>query len=268
MKLKSLLKNKLVLIVLAYYLVVLLWWFKIFTSGVQTGTENYLFNQAYVFFHIAGGISGLVIAHKKWGGFNSLVGKGISFLSLGLLAQGFGQTVWTYYNFFQDVEVPYPSLADIGYFGLIPLYIYAMYNFAKSSGINVSLKTLSGKLQAVIIPVIMLVVAYALFLKDLPVDLSQPLKTFFDWATPAFDAISVSIGILTYSLSKSILGGKMKFKILYLVFALVFEYITEYVFLYRAGLDLYYNAGPVDLMFATSAMIMTVGILQFNSIKE
>lgn len=255
------------LILVTYYIALLAWWLKIFISGQQTGTENYLFNQAYVVFHLTGGITGLYIARKKWGGYTSLVGRGLSFMSIGLLCQGFGQTVWTYYNFFYNIEVPYPSLADMGYFALIPSYIYGMYNFAKASGVRVTLKSIAGRTQVVVIPLVMIVIAFAIFLKDLPLDFSNPIRTFFDWGTPALNAISVSLGILTYSLSKSVLGGRMRIRILFLIFALIFEYITEYLFLYQAGLDVYYNGGVIDLLFATSSLIMTLGILQFSAVS-
>lgn len=249
-----------------YFLLLFLWWLKIYGGGQEVGSENYLFNLSYFFFNLGGGLGGLFIAQRKWGGFSSAVGRGLSFLSLGLLGQGFGLLIWTYYNLVLKVEVPYPSLADIGYFSLIPFYSIAMFNFAKASGAKFALRTLSGRLQVILIPLVMLFVSYTLFLKDVGVDFANPLKTFLDFGYPLGEAFSVSLGLLTFSLSRGLLGGKMKSRILFVIVALVFQYITEFTFLYTAGLELYYNASFVDLMYATAYFLMTLGLLSFARI--
>ena len=165
----------------------------------------------------------------------------------------------------QKIEVPYPSIADVGYFAIIPLYSYAMYNFAKASGIKIGLKSFFGKIQAIIIPLAMVCVAYILFLKNIPLDLSDPLKTFLDFGYPGFEIIAVSLAILTYSLSRDVLGGIMRPKILLIIFALIFQYITDYTFLYQVGAGTYYNGGIVDLLYTTSFMIMALAIINLGS---
>lgn len=200
---------------------------------------------------------------------SSLIGKGVIFLSLGLLAQVFGQLTWSYFTIIAGVEVPYPSIADIGYFLIIPFYAYAMYNFAKVAGVRVGLKTLSGQLQAIVIPLLMIAVAFTLFLKDVDYDfLGDPIRTFLDFGYPGFEAIAISIGILTYSLSRRVLGGIMRSRILYFVFALVAAYITDYMFLYQVGVDTYYNAGLVDFMYMTSFLIMSLGVISMRYPKD
>ena len=96
--------------------------------------------------------------------------------------------------------------------------------------------------------------------------MGQPLKTFLDFGYPGFEAIAISIGILTYSLSRKLLGGIMRPKIFFLVFALVAQYITDYTFLYQVGVGTYYNGGVVDLMYATSFAIMALGVISFTQV--
>jgi hypothetical protein len=257
-------KHPLVRLQIVIYVILVAFWFWINIAGPKEGDANNLYGALYPVIALLGGLYGLFVVSKKWGGIKSVVGKGVFFLSLGLLAEVFGQWTWSYYTIIQQIEVPYPSIADIGYFAIIPFYGYAIYNFAIAAGVKVSLKSFRGKLQAILIPIFMIAVAYFLFLKDIEVDTSNLLRTFLDFGYPGFEAIAVSIGILTYSLSRKILGGVMKPRILYLVFALIAQYITDYVFLYRAGVGTYYNAGPVDLMYTTSFMIMFLGIAFFN----
>ena len=164
----------------------------------------------------------------------------------------------------KSVEIPYPSIADLGYFAIIPLYSYAMYNFSKVAGIKIGLKSFFGKIQAIVVPLLMVGIAYFLFFKNIVFDFADPLKTFLDFGYPGFEIIAVSIAILTYSLSKDVLGGIMKPKILFIIFALIFQYITDYTFLYQVGIGTYYNGGLVDLLYSTSFTIMALGIINLG----
>jgi hypothetical protein len=251
-------------IAIGYFLLLCLWWLKIKLTGGEVGTENYFFNLSYLFFNLLGGIGGLIIAHRKWGGFKSSIGRGLSFLSLGLLGQGFGLVIWTIYNLVFRVEIPYPSLADIGYFSLIPFYAIAMIDWSKASGARFGLRSFKGKLQVLIIPLIVLGFCYFMFLKQVGIDFKDPIKTFLDIGYPAGEAISVSLGLLTLTLSQSLLGGKMRSKLVYIIIALAFQFTTEFTFLYTSGAGIYYNASFVDLMYAGSYFLMTLGLLSFN----
>lgn len=257
-------KSRVAKILLFIFLLLFIFWSAINLSGLKSGSLNNLYGALYPIISIIGGTYGLLVIAKRWGGVKSVIGRGIVFLSLGLYGEAFGQLTWSYYTIVRQIEIPYPSIADIGYFSIIPLYGLAMYNFAKASGVHITLRNYSGKLQAIFVPLLMVGVAYFLFLKDVEIEFSNPLRTFLDFGYPGFEAIAVSIGILTYSLSRGILGGRMKKRVLFLIFALIFQYITDYTFLYQAGVGIYYNAGLVDLMYTTSLLIMSLGILHFK----
>lgn len=259
----SIFNKKLFYILLIFYFILLGWWIRIYLSGLTDTSENYLFGFVYSFIALVGGIYGLRVS-KRWGGYKSLVGRGIMFFSLGLIGEWFGQTTWSYYNIIARVEVPYPSIADIGYFSIIPFYALGMYSFLKAAGGRITLKTIKGKVLAFLLPLVMVGISYILFLKEVSIDFSQPLRTFLDLGYPLGEAITISIALLTYSLSKGVLGGIMKSRVLYLVFALFVQYITDYLFLHKAAAGTYYNAGPVDMMYATSFLIMAIGLISLS----
>ena len=261
--LSTLLKSKFTYWILFLYLVVLSWWVYLQVQGANTN-DAYFFNWFYGLIALSGAVYGILIAIKKWGGWSSVIGRGLILLSLGLLGQWFGLQVWTYYNVVVKVEVPYPSLADFGYFSLIPAYAIAAWMFAQASGAKFSLKTNGGKLQALFIPLIAIVIADILFVKNIGLDLSDPLKTFLDFGYPLGEIIPVSIALFTLTLSRNLLGGTMKNKIIFLVGAFFFQFLTEYAFLYTAGAETYVNGGWNDLMYATSYTIMSLGIITFS----
>jgi hypothetical protein len=262
---KTIFHTKFVYWILFIYWCILLWWIKL--QLYPNVDQAYLFNWSYGLIALGGAIYGIRISITKWGGWNSVIGRGLIFLSLGLLGQWFGLQIWTYYNVVAKVEVPYPSLADVGYFALIPAYTVAAIMFAKASGTQFSLKTVKGKIQAVIIPLIFLGIAYGLFLKDVGFDTSNLVKLFLDLGYPLGEIIPVVIALVTLVLSRKLLGGTMSHRIFYLIAAFSFQFITEYAFIYTSGKNIYVNGGINDLMYATSYTIMAVGLISFSDYK-
>src|SRR3989344_9282140 len=96
------------LLVLNYLLAVtvVVW---LYTTGTTEGMLNDLYGVLFLgFIPLLGGINGLVIA-QRWGGTRSAVGRGIWFLSLGLISWALGTYIFSgVYNFLLQVEVPYP----------------------------------------------------------------------------------------------------------------------------------------------------------------
>ncbi|MEK7617179.1 MAG: hypothetical protein AAB414_03925 [Patescibacteria group bacterium] len=261
----SLLKDKLAQISLVLFVILSLWWAYIFFGGIQGTAQNDLFGFVYGAFSIWGGIIGFGVS-SKWGGFKSIIGRAITCLSAGLLLQGFGQYSFWYLNSVAKIEVPYPSIPDIGFFGTIPFYIYAAYLLAKAAGAKVSLKTYRNRLQAIIIPVVMVAVAYFLFLQDYEFDWSAPLTVFLDFGYPMGQAIYVSGAILTYSLSRNLLGGIMKFPILILIFAFIAQFLSDYTYVLMK--ESYFPGSYIDYIYLLSYFIMSLGLVQMKVVAD
>ncbi len=54
-------------------------------------------------------------------------------LGASALSWGLGQSVWDWYQIFRNVLIPFPSLADAGYLGAVPLAIAGVLTFPVSS---------------------------------------------------------------------------------------------------------------------------------------
>lgn len=250
------------------FIILSLWWVTISIIFKNNHIyANLIWGASYQLMAIMGVVFGLVIS-KSWGGFKSIMGKTIIFFSLGLLLQVFGQSVFSFYNLILGVEVPYPSLADIGYFFSIPVYVYATILLAKASGAGISLKSISKKIQVVIIPAILLSISYVIFLKGYEFDWSSPLRIFLDFGYPLGQASYISIAFLTFILSKEFLGGLMRPKVLIVLFALVIQYTADYNFLFQAYNETWINGGYGDYIYLIAYFVMTLALINLGSVFE
>jgi len=242
-------------------------WFFINFSFESNSFWHNLFSDTYGIVAAFGGLWGLRIG-ERWGGLKSVMGKAIGFFSLGLLFQAFGQFIYSIYYLFLQVEVPYPSLGDLGYFGSIPFYIYAVLMLAKASGVRISLKSFGNKIQAVLIPVLGLVISYYVFLRGYEFDWSAPLVIFLDFGYPLGQAVYIILAILTFLLSRRVLGGIMRGKILLILLALVIQYIADFMFLYQFSREAWSAGGINDLTYLIAYFIMTYSLIQLKLVSD
>lgn len=255
-------------IAVVFFLLLTIWWLvNNFVIGNQNiAYDNFFdFSEVYGYMAVLGGIWGIMIA-RKWGGFGSIVGKALVMFSLGLFAQEFGQLAYAWYNDIYKVPGPYPSLGDVGFFGSIIFYAYGVILLAQASGVRLRLQSFVSKIQAIIIPLIMLGVGYYLFLQGYTFDWSNPLKIFLDFGYPFGQAIYVSLAILTYLLSRGVLGGIMKSKILFILFALVIQFLCDYTFLYQSSKGIWHVGEINDYMYLVAYFVMATSLIQFESV--
>ena len=112
-------------------------------ENLDTSVGHY-FQVLLLFTPLLGGIFGINTA-RHWSGLKSMVGRGIFFISLGLLAWALGQIIWVIYNFTTTTEVPYPSFADVGYLLAIPFWATGVFYLSKATGAKYALRGALGK---------------------------------------------------------------------------------------------------------------------------
>lgn len=247
-----------------FTLVSIFWVFLSVNENVSDSALE-LFSGTYGVLALAGSIFAIRIS-KALGGTKSLYGKVLFYYALGLLAQVFGQVSYSLYTYIFSKEIPYPSIGDVGYMGSVLLYIVATYLLVKATTPKASLHSYFGRLQAIIIPLAMLVFSYVEFLNGYEFDWSNPVATILDFAYPFGQAIYVSLAILALSLSWRFLGGRMRPIILFLLAALVVQYIADFMFLYQTSRDTWTTGGINDYIYAASYFLMSVSLVRFSTI--
>lgn len=262
-------KNKKYLLLSLLSLVYLTFWGLInFAPNIFSNLDSAttLFTNTYGIIALTGGIFALIAA-RGWGGWKSLIGKSVGLFGLGLLAQEFGQLMYAYYIYVDKVDVPYPSFGDIGYFGSVILYIFAIYFLFKACGTKFSLVSVKGKLQLLIIP-LLLAVSYYVFLRGYSFEEVGTLTIALDFGYPLLQAIYLALALLTFTLSRKYLGGIMRPAILSVLFALVTQYIADFSFLYQVQRETWSPGGFNDLIYLASYILMAFSLLRFDSVLK
>lgn len=253
----------LMFIAILIFLFFAIWWVFLQLFIDKNNFMYFIFSASYGLMALYGGICGIHTS-LNWGGLKTLIGKAIFMFSIGLFVQEFGQFVYSYYAIFQHIAAPYPSVGDIGYFGTIPFYTYGMILLAKSSGIKINIQSFKKKIIAFIIPIIMLTTGYILFLQDYKFNWHDPLKIFLDFGYPLGEAIYISIAIVTFIFSRTVLDGILRSKALLVLIALVFQFLADYIFLYDSSG--FYPGNYVDLVYLLAYFVMTLALLSLRSI--
>ncbi len=250
------------------FTVLSLWWIYVaFFLNNESVDSNLFWAASYQLMALYGAVFGLIVS-KHWGGTKSALGKTLIFFSFGLALQVFGQSVYSYYNLFSKVEIPYPSLADIGYFFSIPFYVYGAILLGKVSGASLSFKSAQKKTLAIFVPLVALVLSYFIFLRGYEFDWLNPLKILLDFGYPFGQAIYVSLALLVYLLSKNSLGGIMRTSVLTILFALIVQYAADYNFLYQAQHGTWVNGGYGDYIYLFAYFIMSLALINVGSAFE
>lgn len=247
--------------------VLTLWWVLLFFF-MANKEGRLLWAASYQAIALWGGILGLFVVSRIWGGMKSIMGRTVIYFSLGLLLQVFGQSIFSFYNIVLKIDIPYPSLADLGFFGSIPFYIYGIILLGKASKVSISLKSFESRMWAILIPLVVLLISYASFLQNYEVDFSSKLRIFLDFSYPIGQAIYISIAILVYIFSRKILGGIMKDKILLILAALAVQYAADYNFLYQNLNQTWTNGGYGDYIYLVSYFLMALALVRLVDISE
>ncbi len=217
---------------------------------------------------ILGGVIGIKNS-LGWGGMKSVVGRSSLGLALGLTAWGMGMVFWNYYLFFADVEIPYPSWADLGYALGLVFFAIGIFSLSGAVGVRFALRDKKGKILIFLIPTIVILFSIHLLINvargGVLVDPSGSyLKLFFDLLYPLGDVVLLTITALVYFLSKDYLGGRYKLSILVLFAGFLMFYISDFTFSYTTTTETYFNGHFVDFLFTTTMFILSLGLAMLD----
>ena len=184
----------------------------------------------------------------------SALGRSMLFICLGMLSWGIGTMAWFSYNTVAQMEVPYPSLADVGYLGMIPFAFYGMYLLLKSVRGSFDKRTLL-KLSA--IPILVFVPIYVIFISSALMGDIPPLEKSLNVAYPMGDVLFLSISLAMLSLIR---GSKLFKPIAIISVGFIFEAFADLAFSWTTAMGTYYTGIWTDALFALAFGLIGVGM--------
>jgi hypothetical protein len=260
--------NKYQKIAIFYLVGLVVVWLAVQLHGAKMGTLNYLYSFLFGLTPLFAGLVG-VIKSKIWGRLRSSMGRAIFFISLGLVFWGFGETIWSYYNFFRHIPAPYPSLADIGFAPSVFFWVLGASYLSRASGAWLSLKrSRRAQLFTIVAIAALSVVSYYLLVRVARSNVLVPegesiIQVILDIAYPLGDFLAALFAFIVFALSFKYLGGLYRPAIGAILAGLATMYVADFVFSYTTTVGSYYNGDWGDLLLCIGLFLLSFGVLGF-----
>jgi hypothetical protein len=190
--------------------------------------------------------------------FKSAIGKSTALISVGILVWGLGNMAWLYYNIFEQIEIPYPSLADVGYLGMIPLAAIGLFILLRNVKIIFNAIT---TLKLVAITIIAFLPIYWLFIQSKMVEDVPEMIKILNVAYPVGDIIFLSLALIILSTIKS---GAMSKPIGALCVGFIIEAIADFIFSWQTSTGTYYAANFGDIFYSLAFFTIGLGMYYIN----
>lgn len=262
--------NKYQQLAIVYFIGLVGLWAYIQLIGSKSGDLNYWYSFLFGLVPLVGGVIGM-FRSKVWGGLRSTLGRAVFFVSLGLVCWGVGESIWSYYNFFENVAAPYPSWADLGFAPSIFFWVIGAGFLSHASGAWLRLKrSWHAKTYTALAIAGLTVLSYYLLVKVARNNTLVPegetlLKVILDIAYPLGDFLGAILAFLVITLSFKYLGGLYKYAIGAVLLGLGVMYVGDFVFSYTTTVGTYYNADWGDLLLSTGLFLLTYGVLGLST---
>ncbi len=172
-----------------------------------------------------------------------------------------GSVVWTYYILFENIEIPYPSIADIFYI-LMPL----AYAFATGSLLQIYRSSTKPSTWFFAV-VVFSILAYVMFVFVGNPEISNELsfwENFFNFSYTLSDSIYVGAGFSLLLIA----GGKIYKGITIWVLGMFLITIADILFTYRAATGVVWDGDIADQLYTFSTIIFTYAVILLSKMSE
>jgi hypothetical protein len=223
------------------------------------------FSSSYIVIALLGGLFGFAQA-KYWGGFKSLLGKSLSFLSLGLILTTLGSLTLSFYFYVLDQEPSYPSVAEVFYLPGIVSYIIGVTYMARTvrSWASLKEKGLGKKILLVLTPLAMVALTTFIFVSKYGQGEGAPTSVIVtDYAYALLQAAYAFVAIAVLLNSSQLFGGKLRKAVTVLLVALIFQYLADFNYTYQILSETWQTGGYGELLYLIAYALVGISIQLF-----
>jgi len=223
----------------------------LYTQEDHYSIYNNLYGFLSSFIYFIGAIAGLVSVKKF--GTSSFVSKSVLFLSLASLVYTIALWIWSYFAIFTEVDIPYPSIADMFYL-LFPVF--------GTIGVVMLLKIYEVKFSKKNTLLLLLLISASAFITNhfigFPTfDSSEPWISAFDTGFVFGDFVVLSVASIALLLA----GGKITSGLFFVILSFFTQGIGDFFFSYQIENDTFWDGNFSDFLFTLSGFFMSLGII-------
>ncbi|MEM3618030.1 MAG: hypothetical protein QXK47_03020 [Candidatus Bathyarchaeia archaeon] len=165
------------------------------------------------------------------------------YFTCGLLLWFIGETVWAGYTLILNIELPYPSIADVFWIaGYIPFFI-ALYLYVKLFGGTLTKKMLASSMG--ITAALTILVTSVLLTPVLTVE-ENLTAAVMDFAYPILDLSLFSVALLGLMIFWK---GRLGKSWLFINVAILMNACADILFSWTTAQEIYYSGHVLDLLF-------------------
>ncbi len=223
-----------------------------------------LITSSDVLFVLVSGVCSMygLLVVRKWTGLGKL-GRAVLGLFLATFLWFLGETVWAIYEIGLQVEIPYPSLADVFYLlGFLPAMIGIFQFLSSFRKAFTRMKLLAATLMGLVI----IVPTYLLLIGPLLAGAEDIITKTFDLAYPVLDTILLVLAVLTFMTFER---GAMAKPWRWISLGLLLSTIADIGFSYGTLTGWYYSGHPLELLWLFGYISMALGFnAQRNQLFE
>jgi diguanylate cyclase (GGDEF)-like protein/PAS domain S-box-containing protein len=178
------------------------------------------------------------------------------------LSWGLGQAVWSYYELVKGQQVPFPSLADLGYLAAVPLAVAGVLSFPSAPNRATSL--LRTILDALLIAGSLFIISWATVLGTVyRMGSGGLLAQLIGLAYPAGDIVIATIVLIVASRA----GRANRLLFLLLAGGLIANLLSDSAFAYLTTTNTYGTGNPTDTGWAAGYLLIAIAGLRAATMR-
>lgn len=260
---RSLIKSPIAKLIVTLLLIEYIWFIRVNFFNLQDTFEAYILNWFYGFNALCGIVYAFSNAKKSRRSDDTEV---ISLIGTGLFGQWLGLQIWTYYNL-TGVVVPYPSLADMCYFGGVLIYASLAWKLFRRHTFRKTEEKVKARALYFIVPLLFLIVSYSYFLRTFGFSMLRQVTITLNLLYPLANAIPVILIAYVFAFSKNKITRLTASKYIALAFAFSFQFLADYIFVYTIQSKEFVNGGLADFLYATSYAVMCLSLNVYKNLS-
>ncbi len=232
------------------FLLLLAWGILLQLNPAKNTFWNYAFNIGNGLLYLTGGIAAYAFVMKRAAGG---IRRGAGLFALGHILWGIGSFIWTYYNLVLNVEVPFPSAADVFYLAFVVCYAIGLWHLSEDTEDTARPKNLRSALYLIFL---CYGATFYVFWR-MPLSDATFMESISSFIYPIIDTFVLAQAFVLAQVGRS--GSR---KSMFLVIAgIIIQLLGDYLFSYSEMIGVYWNGGLTDLFYTASGYILFLAVM-------